>query len=99
MFPSKLPLVAPAMYKLPEESVTLALAIESCGEAGPYCFVPAHGGTTGVTEPEGEEDDPAPTALIAFTVNVYGVPLVNPVTVSGGFAPDAVNPPGDEITV
>jgi hypothetical protein len=33
------------------------------------------------------------------TVNVYAVPPVSPVTVSGDVAPVAVNDPGDDVTV
>ena len=40
-----------------------------------------------------------PFAFVAVTVKVYAVPFVNPVTVSGEEAPDAVNPPGEEVTV
>jgi hypothetical protein len=48
----------------------------------------------GVTLPLGELAGPVPSALVAVTVNVYAVPLLNPETVSGLDAPDAVNPPG-----
>src|SRR5437764_2343657 len=34
----------------------------------------------GVTAPEGSEAGPAPSALLALTVNVYAVPLVSPGT-------------------
>lgn len=39
------------------------------------------------------------TNVVAVTVNVYGVPLVNPVTVIGDDAPLAVIPPGLDVTV
>lgn len=39
-------------------------------------------------------DDP-----FAFTVNVYGVPVASPVTVIGDEAPEAVNPPGEDVAV
>ena len=42
---------------------------------------------------------PVPTSFVAVTLNVYAVPLVRPVTVSGELAPLAVNPPGLEVTV
>jgi hypothetical protein len=38
-------------------------------------------GPVGVTEFEGSEGAPVPTALVAVTVNVYAVPFVRPVTV------------------
>jgi hypothetical protein len=37
--------------------------------------------------------------LVAVTVKVYVVPFVKPVTVTGELAPDAVIPPGEEVTV
>jgi hypothetical protein len=42
-----------------------------------------------------------PTELVAVTVNVYDVPLASPVTVAVVVLPlvEAVNPPGDEVTV
>jgi hypothetical protein len=39
-------------------------------------------GAAGVTAAEAADSGPVPTALIAATVNVYAVPLVNPVTVN-----------------
>jgi hypothetical protein len=43
--------------------------------------------------------DPVPMLFVAVTVNVYAVPLVRPVTVSGDADPLAVNPPGLEVAV
>ena len=40
------------------------------------------GTVAGVIEVEGFEAFPCPTAFLAFTVNVYGVPLVKPETVA-----------------
>jgi hypothetical protein len=42
---------------------------------------------------------PVPVALVAVTVKVYAVPVVNPVTVIGEDAPVAVIPPGLEVAV
>jgi hypothetical protein len=53
----------------------------------------------GVTEFDAAEAGPGPTPLVAMTVNVYAVPLVRPITVMGDAAPDAVKPPGLEVTV
>jgi hypothetical protein len=39
------------------------------------------GGLTGVAAAEASEAGPVPAALVAVTVNVYGVPLARPVTV------------------
>ena len=61
--------------------------------------VGASGVVAGVTGSDGEEGAELPTPFLANTVKVYAVPLVNPVTVSGDSDPDAVNPPGDEVTV
>jgi hypothetical protein len=40
-----------------------------------------------------------PIALVAVTVNVYAVADCNPVTVKGLDAPEAVNDPGELVTV
>jgi hypothetical protein len=40
-----------------------------------------------------------PTLLVAVTVNVYAVPVVNPDTVIGELAPVPVTPPGEDVTV
>ena len=56
-------------------------------------------GSTGVTLLLAALAGPVPAALVALTVNVYAVPLVNPTTVSGDDAPVAVNDPGDDVTV
>jgi hypothetical protein len=53
----------------------------------------------GVTLFEAAEAGLDPMALVAFTVNVYAVPLVRPVTVIGLVVPVAVNPPVEEVTV
>jgi len=42
---------------------------------------------------------PVPVALVAVTVNVYAVPVVNPVTVTGDDAPVPVKPPGLDVAV
>jgi hypothetical protein len=54
---------------------------------------------TGVTDAEGVEGGLVPMALVAVTVNVYGVPLVRPLTVQGLEAAVQVMLPGDEVTV
>jgi len=55
----------------------------------------------GVMEAEGAELKDDPTTLLATTVNVYGVPLVNPETTQDvlGAATRHVAPPGDAVTV
>ena len=54
----------------------------------------------GVTAALAADAADVPIALVAFTVNVYPVPLLRPVTVAA-VAPDvvAVAPPGDALTV
>jgi hypothetical protein len=47
----------------------------------------------GVTELEAEDAAPVPTALVAVTVQVTGVPLVRPVTVIGELVPPALCAP------
>jgi hypothetical protein len=45
------------------------------------------------------DEAPVPWAFVAVTVNVYEVEDCKPVTVKGDEAPEAVNPPGLEVTV
>jgi hypothetical protein len=40
-----------------------------------------------------------PTEFVAYTVNVYAVPELNPVTLIGDVDPVAVIPPGEDVTV
>jgi hypothetical protein len=61
--------------------------------------VGAPGTFAGVTAVEAAEAAPVPLALVAVTVNVYGVPLVRPWTVHGLVAEVQVRAPGDEVTV
>jgi hypothetical protein len=53
----------------------------------------------GVAAAEGVEAALVPAALVAVTVNVYGVPLVNPVTVHELVSVVQVKPPGLEVAV
>jgi hypothetical protein len=53
----------------------------------------------GVTGEDAEDAAELPTLFVATTVKVYGVPLVRPVIVIGEEDPDAVKPPGLDVTV
>ena len=53
----------------------------------------------GVTALDAADGAPVPAALVAVTVNVYVVPLVRPVKVTGEAPPVAVTPPGLAVTV
>ena len=53
----------------------------------------------GVTMFDAAEGAPGPIELVALTVNVYAVPLVNPVTKMGEPIPVPVTPPGLDVTV
>ena len=53
----------------------------------------------GVAELLVTDDALVPTAFVAVTVNVYVVPFVNPVTVTGEPLPVALNPPMFDVTV
>jgi hypothetical protein len=61
----------------------------------------APGTVAGVTALEGSDDGPVPAALIACTVNVYIVPLFNPVIVVLVVDPPTLftAPPGFVVTV
>ena len=48
----------------------------------PATLVGAPGVVTGVTDADVVETVPVPTALVALTLNVYGVPFSKPVTVA-----------------
>ena len=62
-------------------------------------IVGAPGRVAGVTLFDAADAEPVPTLLVAVTVNVYAVPLVNPLTVIGLAEPVPVIPPGLEVTV
>jgi hypothetical protein len=53
----------------------------------------------GVTALEGAEGAPVPSVLVARTLNVYVVPFVSPVIVSGLAAPLIWAPSGEAVTV
>jgi hypothetical protein len=59
------------------------------------------GGGAGVTGLDGSDAGPVPFALVAVTVNVYGVPFVRPVTVqlNGPDVQVQVRPPGDAVAL
>ena len=64
----------------------------------PDTAVGAPGPVAGVTAEETPELQP--TLFVAFTVNVYAVPLVRPVTVQVvAVVVEQVNEPGEEVTV
>jgi len=56
------------------------------------------GGAVGVTAFDGVELSPQPAPLSAFTVKVYVVPFVSPVTVQVSAEVRHVCPPGEEAT-
>ena len=56
-------------------------------------------GPVGVTAVDAADAKLLPTALVAMTVNVYGVPFVRPVTVHDRVVVVHVRAPGDEVTV
>jgi hypothetical protein len=53
----------------------------------------------GITLFEATDAAPVPMVLVAVTVNVYAVPLVSPLTVTGLAVPALVIPPGFDVTV
>lgn len=62
--------------------------------------VGADGTVTGVTAVDGADAGPVPMALVAVTVNVYGVPLVRPCTKQvKAVVVVQVSPPGSAVTV
>jgi len=67
-----------------------ALAVTLVGEPG---------GPAGVTEVEALDAGLLSMTFVAFTVKVYPVPLVKPVTVHDVVFDVQVNPPGEDVTV
>ncbi|GAA0937135.1 hypothetical protein GCM10009557_95810 [Virgisporangium ochraceum] len=65
----------------------------------PVTPVGAPGTAAGVTLVLAADAAEVPVALVAVTVNVYGVPFVRPVTTHGLAEQDAVSPPGLEVVV
>ena len=59
----------------------------------------APGDVAGTTRAVAAEAGPAPNALLAVTVNVYGLPLTRPVTVQLAPVVVQVAPPGEATTV
>jgi len=53
----------------------------------------------GVTGDDADDDGPAPTLLVAVTVNVYAVPSVRPLTSTDVPLAGVVAPPGEVVTV
>ena len=51
------------------------------------------------TEGDANEEPDVPDAFVAVAVKVYDIPFVRPITKIGLDKPDAVIPPGDEVTV
>ena len=62
-------------------------------------LVGAPGTVDGITALDGTDSGPFPSMLVACTVNVYDVPLVNPDTTIGDVVPVPVRPPGILVTV
>ena len=61
--------------------------------------VTAVGAARGVTELDSLEDGEVAVELLATTVNVYEVPVVNPLTVIVVDDEVPVSPPGEEVAV
>ena len=57
------------------------------------------GGPKGETAVDGEDDADDPVEFTAITVNLYAVPLVNPVTIIGLDVPVTMIAPGDDVTL
>ena len=81
-----------------EGAVKLTVAWASPATA--VTLVGAPGTVAGVTGGlEASDAVEFPSALVATTVKVYGVPFVKPVTVIGELTPVPVPPAGEEVTV
>jgi hypothetical protein len=86
----------PKLLELPKEEIFMLVAVAVETPVQPPAKMPI-GATAGVTLFDAALSGPKPIALVAATVNVYGVPFVRPVTLKGDAAPVAVMPPGDDV--
>lgn len=68
-----------------------------CGGKNGGKYGGKYGGATGVTEFDADETVLTPYPDIVVTVNVYAVPLLNPLTVIGELEPLPVSPPGLDV--
>ena len=90
----------------PVTGVPLAAEDEKVTDAWPLPAVAVPmvgtlGTAAGVAAADGADATPVPMGLVAVTVNVYGEPLVSPVTVQVVAPPVAVQVllPGDDVTL
>ena len=79
--------------------VTVTVVVDRYSDKGTTVAVGRTTTADGVTAVEAVEGPPVPALLVAVTVNVYGVPFVNPVTQHDRPAEVHVLPPGDDVTV
>ena len=84
------PVEAGAVHDTTEEVLAYEVA---------FTLVGTPGTAAGVAGAEAAEVVDVPAGLVAFTVKVYDVPLVRPVTVQLVVTEGHVTPPGDEVTV
>ena len=99
----------PTVTALPDDGVTVYPVIaeppfdagalqETIADALPATAetpVGAPGTVAGVTAADAEESEELPTAFVAFTLNVMGVPFVRPVSVAVRTLPTVTGVPGD----
>lgn len=96
-----LPWIPPPLFA---GSVQLTVTLPLVMTTAALTAVGAPGAIIGVSTLDAGDDGPVPMALVAWTVNVYPVPTVPPVTMVLGTVPLEVNPEhpgqaGDGITV
>ena len=103
--PPPLPLVKFGQVNLPPPPPPIATAATEVTPVGatqekvPAVVNVAQVATGTVTLLEAALAGPVPAPFIAWTTNVYAVPLVNPVTVSGDVAPVPVMPSGEDVAL
>jgi ABC-type nitrate/sulfonate/bicarbonate transport system substrate-binding protein len=84
------PVIAEPPFDTGAVQDTVANALPATAETP----VGAPGTVAGVTEADAEESEELPTAFVAFTVNVRGVPLVRPVKLAVRTLPTVNGVPG-----
>jgi hypothetical protein len=91
-------MTSPTVVLLPSAAVVSVLPVPLEVPAVETCSTSVGVGV-GVTPVVATEAAPVPAALVAFTVNVYDVFAVRPVTVHGDVADEQVKLPGVDVTV
>ncbi len=98
-FPSAAPSRSKRTAASGDDAVRVTTSAADAPSVGAVIVGVSLGSASGVTEFDGADAGPVPEELVAVTVNVYGVPLVSPLTVIGEAVPVAPALEGEDETV